>query len=70
MAYTATDLTAVRTARLRGVRTVQFGDRSVTYSSDAEMRTLEQDILRDLSLAQTATTRSKQTFGVATSKGF
>lgn len=69
MDYTDIDLTAVRTARLRGVRTVQFADRSVTYTSDAEMRQLEQDILREL--GQTSTTRrSKQTFGVAVSKGF
>jgi hypothetical protein len=69
MAYTDSDLAAVRTARLRGVRTVQLGDRSVTYSSDAEMRTLEQDILREL--GQTSTTRrSKQVHGVTTSKGY
>jgi len=36
--YTETDLTAIRTARLRGIRTVQYADRTVTYSSDAEMR--------------------------------
>lgn len=48
MAYTEADLLAVRSARLRGVRTVQYGDRSTTYSSDAEMRQLEEDILREL----------------------
>lgn len=48
MAWTITDLTAVRTARLRGIRTVQYADRSVTYSSDAELRRVEQDILREL----------------------
>ena len=67
MAYTQADLTAVRTARLRGVRTVQFADRSTTYTSDAEMRQVEQDILKDLAAA--TRTRKKQTYGVA-SKGF
>ena len=63
MAYTQNDLTLVRAARLRGVRTVQFADRSTTFSSDAEMRQVEQDILREL----TATARRpKQSIGVAT----
>jgi hypothetical protein len=66
MAYTESDLTAVRTARLRGIRTVQFADRAVTYTSDAEMRQVEQDILREL---QTPSSRKKQTLGVA-NKGF
>ena len=53
---------AVRAARLRGVRNVQIGDRSVTYSSDAEMRQVEADLLRDLSAATTTTiNRPKQT---------
>lgn len=64
MAYTETDLTAIRTARLRGIRTVQYADRTVTYSSDAEMRQVEQDILRDLSAA--TTTRKRQFYGYAT----
>jgi hypothetical protein len=69
MAYTESDLVTLRTARLRGVRTVQFSDRSVTYYSDAEYKQLEQDILREL--GQTSTTRrSKQVFGVAASKGY
>lgn len=67
MAYTDADLTAVRTARLRGIRTVQFADRMTTYTSDAEMRQVEEDILRDLAAA--SRTRAKQTFGVST-KGF
>ena len=67
MAYTEADLTAIRTARLRGIRTVQYADRSVTYSSDAEMRQVEQDILKDL--ASTARTKSKQTLLVG-STGF
>lgn len=67
MAFTEADLTAVRAARLRGIRTVQFSDRTVTYSSDAELRQVEQDILRDLT--PTLSTRSKQTLGVS-SNGF
>lgn len=70
MAYTDADLLLVRSARVRGIRTVQFADRSVTYSSDAEMRSLEADILRDLSATSVSPTpRSRQSFGVA-SKGF
>ncbi len=64
--YTEADLTAVRTARLRGIRTVQFADRSTTYTSDAEMRQVEQDIVREL---RTITSRKKQTHAVA-EKGF
>jgi len=67
MAYTQSDLDAVRTARLRGVRTVAFADRSVTYSSDAEMKQLEEDINR--ALAKASPPRRKQTLGVS-SKGF
>jgi hypothetical protein len=66
MAYTEADLTAVRTARKRGVRTVQYADRAVTYSSDAELRQLEQDILTELH--QTTRVRRKQLYGVS-SKG-
>jgi hypothetical protein len=67
MAYTETDLAAIRTARLRGVRVVQYADRAVTYSSDAEMRQVEEDITR--ALAATTRTRRKQTIAVS-SKGF
>jgi len=61
VAYTSTDLEAIRSARLRGVRTVQYVDRTVTYQSDNEMRQVEQDILRELGLGQ----RPKQYQGVA-----
>ena len=67
MAFTEADLTAIRAARLRGIRTVQYADRSVTYSSDAEMKAVENDILKELATA--TRTRSKQTYGVS-SKGF
>lgn len=66
MSYTEADLTTIRTARLRGIRTVQFADRSVTYTSDAEMRQVEQDISQALAAT---TTRSKQ-FTTVSSKGF
>ncbi len=46
--FTNDDLIAIRKARLRGLRTVQYADRQVTYSSDAEMRQVEQDIQRSL----------------------
>ena len=68
MAYTAADLETVRTARLRGIRTVSFADRSVTYASDEEMRQLEEDIKSSLA-ATSPTPRSKQAYGVST-KGF
>lgn len=67
VAFTETDLQNIRTARLRGIRTVTYGDRTVTYSSDAEMRQVEQDILKELSAA--STTRKRQFYGVG-SKGF
>lgn len=68
VAYTQADLATVRAARLRGVRIVQFADRSVTYTSDAEMKSVEDDIKRSLASAPAAR-RNKQMFGVA-SKGF
>jgi hypothetical protein len=66
LAYTSDDLTAIRTARQRGLRSVQFADRMVMYQSDAEMRQLEQDILRELNGTRH---RPKQTIVVA-DKGF
>lgn len=68
MAYTEADLTAVRTALLRGERTVQFADRSVTYRSVEELQKVEDRILRELGLTST-TRRKKQTCGVCVSKG-
>ena len=64
MAYTSADLDAVRVAILKGERTVQYADRSVTYRSIDELQAVEQRILRELTR-----TRAKQSFGVA-SKGF
>lgn len=68
MAYTSADLLAVQSARLRGIRTVQFADRSVTYSSDAELRRVEEDIRRDLA-AVSPTRRAKQVYAYG-STGF
>ncbi len=67
MAFTDADLAAVRAALLRGERTVQFADRSVTYRSVEELLQVEQRILHEIS--PSTVTRSKQTLGVA-SKGF
>lgn len=61
--WTEADLVAIRAARRRGVRMVQFADRTVQYASDAEMRAVEQDIMRELNPR-----RPRQMFGVA-SKG-
>jgi hypothetical protein len=66
VAYTEADLSAVRSALLKGERTVQFADRSVTYRSVDELLQVEQSILRELTSLQT---RGRQTYGVAT-KGF
>lgn len=63
--YTDADLLAIRAARLRGVRTVQFADRAVTYSSDQELRQLEGDIARELAGAR----RGRQ-YVVVSGKGF
>lgn len=52
---------------MRGQRSVQFADRSVTFNTDDEYRQLEQDILRELTPA--VTTRPRQILGVA-NKGF
>lgn len=67
MSFTEADLDAVRDARLRGVRSIKKADGEVTYTSDAEKRQVEQDILEDIS--RSSTTRKRQFFGVG-SKGF
>jgi hypothetical protein len=64
--YTEADLTLIRAARLRGVRTVQFADRSVTYASDAEMRAVENDI--KASLAANTSRRRKKGFTLFSTK--
>lgn len=66
MAYTSADLDAIRAARLRGIRTVQYADRQVTYSSDSELRQVEADIARELA---SSSHRPKQ-FRVIGTKGF
>jgi len=66
VAYTSADLDAVRAARLRGIRTVQYADRQVTYSSDQELRQVEADIARVLA---SSSHRTKQ-FRVVATKGF
>jgi hypothetical protein len=63
MAFSSTDLDAMRTAIARGEKTVTFADRSVTYRSMTEM--IEALRLMEGELA----TRSKQSLG-ASSKGF
>lgn len=68
MAYTQTDLAAVRAAIARGERSVQYMDRSVTYRSMDELLQAEERIANALAEASSET-RRKQSFGVA-SKGF
>lgn len=64
MAFTQSDLDAVRTAIARGERVVQFADRSVTYRSMEELLSAEARISRALAASSTPTT-SKQSIGVA-----
>lgn len=66
MAYSESDLQAIRTAIARGERVVQFADRSVTYRSIDELLQAEARIAQALE-ATTTTRRSKQWLGVATS---
>jgi hypothetical protein len=61
VSFTATDLSTIQTARLRGIRTVVFADRTVTYQSDAEMRQVESDIRASLA---TANEQPRQFYGV------
>lgn len=68
MAYTQSDLDAVRAAIARGERSVQYSDRSVTYRSMDELLRAEERIANALAEAASET-RKKQSFGVA-SKGF
>ena len=59
MAYTESDLTAIRRAIARGERSVQFADRTTTYRSMEELLQAEQRIAAALNSADT-TRRSKQ----------
>jgi len=65
--FTEDDLVAVRRSMLRGVRTVQYRDRSTTYSSMEELAALERRILESL---DTGRIRRKQMLGVSHTKGF
>lgn len=64
MAYSESDLTAVRKALARGERRVQFVDRLVEYRSVEELQRVEQAIIRELTVV-----RPKQVYLVG-SKGF
>jgi hypothetical protein len=67
LAYTESDLTAIRAAIAKGERSVQFADRSVTYRSMDELLQAEARIARALNGAS-ATPRRKQ-FYLAPGKG-
>lgn len=60
MAYTESDLTAVRAALAKGERRVQFADRLVEYRSVEELQRVEQAIIRELTVV-----RRKQVYLVA-----
>ena len=66
MAFSQSDLDAIRTAIARGERVVQFADRMVTYRTMDELFAAEERIARALTAGTTTT--SKQSIGVA-SKG-
>jgi hypothetical protein len=64
MAYSSSDLAAIRTAIARGELEVEFVDRRVRYRSIAELERAEAKIAANL-----ATPRNRQQTGVP-SKGF
>lgn len=64
--YTSADLAAVRRSIARGEKSVQFGDRLITYRSMSELFDAEKRILAFLSESNG---RPRQFFGAA-SKGF
>lgn len=68
MAYSQSDLDAVRTAIARGEKTVQFTDRVVTYRDISELLEAETRISRALA-GSVSPQRSKQTLLTA-DKGF
>lgn len=45
MATLSEQLETLRASRYSGIRTVSYGDRTVTYKSDQEMRAAEADLL-------------------------
>ena len=67
MAYTQTDLDAIRAAIQKGHKRVALSDRVVVYRDLDEMRAIEGDILDDLQ--NTNGLRKPRQFRVITSKG-
>jgi len=65
MAWTSTDLEALETAIKAGVRSVQYGDRSVTYHSLDEMLRLRHAMRTDVN----ATAGTSRTSYVQTESG-
>ena len=57
MAWTQTDLDALETAIKAGVRTVQYGDRSISYHSLEEMLKLRDVMKQAVNTAAGTTTR-------------
>ena len=52
MAFTSDQLTALEAAAATGVLTVRYADRTVTYQSLAEMRSLITQMRQELSTSQ------------------
>ena len=68
MAWTQTQLDALKTAYALGIRSVSFGDRTTTYQSQAEMAEAISRI--EAELARTATTPRPRQFKGYSGKGF
>jgi hypothetical protein len=50
MAWTQADLDALKAARAAGVKTVAYGDKSVTYNSPADMVAVQLEMEEELGL--------------------
>jgi hypothetical protein len=62
MAWTQSDVDALDTAIKAGVRSVTYGDRSVTYHSLSEMLTLRREMKEQVNITA-ATTTARCTYG-------
>lgn len=66
MAYTTDQLTVLEAAISSGVLTVRYADRTITYQSLSEMRSLRAEMQREL---QGSSTTIKPFVRIASSKG-
>jgi len=52
MAYTSADLTSIQRAIANGLTSAEIGGRKIVYRSLDEMRSIEQQIIRELAAGQ------------------